>query len=121
MELKNFTISELKSNLFLTDKIFIGVKAQELIENNSIDDSTVLNVKETVQNFYIELVLQLVQRLDFGRDDIKTIIIITPANVISNEESDITPLLKNFNYLSDSDPDAIITQFIMLKIIAKNI
>ena len=61
------------------------------------------------------------QRFDFGRDDIKSTIIITPANVISNKESDIMLLLKNFNYLSDSDPDAIITQFIMLKLTAKNI
>ena len=72
MGLKNFTVIELKSNLLPTDKIFIGVKAQEYIENNCVDASTVLIVKETVRNFCTELVLQLVQRFDFGRDDIKS-------------------------------------------------
>lgn len=78
LDLKNFKVSELESNLLSTEKVFIGVKAEPSIKGKFVDISTILKVKETVRNFYTELVLQiLVQRFDFDREDIKSLIMIT--------------------------------------------
>jgi len=45
----------------------------------------------------------------------------TVVNVISNDVSDIMPLIKIFDDLCDSDPDAIITQWTILKLTATKI
>ncbi|XP_037932808.1 zinc finger MYM-type protein 6-like [Teleopsis dalmanni] len=112
---KNVPLESLEfkdSNYFLPiEKVFMGMKAETFTDNHNIEKSKICEIKKNVRCFYIELISQILQRFDFSRTDIKSLEIITPSKILSDDELSIAPLLTHFSYLLECEPDEIISQW----------
>nr|XP_017009975.2 uncharacterized protein LOC108066104 [Drosophila takahashii] len=116
MNLEELNICDLEIYFLPVEEIFIGFSAQQCISDSGLLEEQSNSIKVTIRQFYLELVDQITRRFDFSRKDIQNLVLITPAKVLSAEEWNIVPLLKNFEYLCESEFDKIINQWKMLKL-----
>lgn len=82
----------------------------------NLEQTEKFNVKSAVLNFYIDLLNQINQRVDFNSDSIKLLNMITPVNVMSNEDLSILSLVLKFPRLVECDPDLIVTEWNLLRL-----
>ncbi|XP_036320746.1 uncharacterized protein LOC118735203 [Rhagoletis pomonella] len=103
-----------KSNHINVLKIFIGTSSEEFVQSN-LSVTEIIEIKTNILEFYIELLDQIKARFDFGREDLQLLKIITPGNVLLEENVEILPLILKFKNLVDCDPDKVITQWKLLR------
>ncbi|XP_060665423.1 uncharacterized protein LOC132797688 [Drosophila nasuta] len=118
--IKNKNIKDIvlkdKNHFLPVANICIGTKAQQYIDSENLSEFEKCKIKETIREFYIELISQIKMRFDFEREDLKLLEAITPAKFLSEDELSIVPLMKTFENLYNGDPDDLISQWNQLRL-----
>lgn len=85
------------TNLLPLESVYFGVKVEEIIENDQINNNELHDFRINCLNFYIELALQIKQRFPFSNDLYTKLTWIDPQNIFSeNKAFSIIPLAKYF-------------------------
>lgn len=81
-------------NFVKLDEMYLGVNVAEKIETLTLEQRTSFSLK--CQEFYVELVRQILKRFDFKNEVIKECQRIDPQSLIDNRYLSIIPLAKHF-------------------------
>lgn len=89
-----------KVKIFIeSDDIYIGAKAQLIIEKKTINSDEINNIKLTCRQYYIEICKQILYRIKFDDKVLIAMQIVDPINLASS----IVPLMQLFPNLVDGD------------------